>query len=299
MNDTSEHAAVTARPVAECTAEEVVAALGRGFEGYLVPIRFTPQAYERRFRAENLDPYASRVYVRDGAPVGAMLIARRGWTSRVAAMGFAPEVRGQGLGRRFLGEAIAEAAERGDRAMLLEVFAQNEPAVGLYTSLGFEARRPLLGFRRDAGPAMAGERPSEALREIDPLDFGRLVTREGEADLPWALQAETLAAATLPARAFSLAGHAYALLADPAAEKIAITALLVPRPLRRQGWGTRLVRALDAAFPGRPWAVSPVVPMGLADGFFSALGWGGWDIHQIEMRKNLQDGDNSDHPASV
>ena len=54
----------TARSVAECTATEVVAALTRGFEGYLVPLRFTPESYERRFRAEHLDPYASRVYFR-------------------------------------------------------------------------------------------------------------------------------------------------------------------------------------------------------------------------------------------
>ena len=127
--------AITARPVAACTAEEVAAALGRGFEGYLVPLRFTAQAYERRFRAENLDPYASRVYEREGAPVGVMLIARRGWTSRVAAMGFAPEVRGQGLGRRFLAEAIAEAKARGDRTMVLEVFEQNPPARALIPSL--------------------------------------------------------------------------------------------------------------------------------------------------------------------
>jgi ribosomal protein S18 acetylase RimI-like enzyme len=276
---------VTARPVADCTAEEVVAALARGFEGYLVPLRFTPQTYERRFRAENLDPYASRVFEREGAPVGVMLIARRGWTSRVAAMGFAPEVRGQGLGRRFLGEAIAEAEARGDRTMLLEVFEQNPPAIALYTKLGFRAQRRLVGWRWEPGPMDADA--AEDLTEIDPLEFGRLAARQGEPDLPWALQAETLSAATAPARAWHLAHRAYALVVDPAAEKLALAGLVVPQPHRRQGWGSRLVQSLAAAFPGRPWSVAPVVPEGLVGDFFTQLGWGGWEIQQIEMRLEL------------
>jgi GNAT superfamily N-acetyltransferase len=277
---------IASRPVADCTSEEVVAALGRGFEGYLVPLRFTAQAYERRFRAENLDPFASRVYERDGAPVGVMLIARRGWTSRVAAMGFAPEVRGQGLGRRFLQEAIEEARERRDRAMLLEVFEQNPPALALYTKLGFRTIRRLIGWKREPGPVEGGT--GEILTEIDPLDFGRLVSREGEKDLPWALQPETLAAATLPARAYSLGGRAYALVADPMAEKITLTALLVPQAHRRQGWGSRLVRALTTAFSDRPWSVSPVVPEDLVGDFFTKLGWGGWEISQWEMRLEME-----------
>lgn len=57
---------IAARPVAECTSAQVAEALTRSFEGYLVPIQFTPQAYERRFRFEDLDPYASRVYEREG-----------------------------------------------------------------------------------------------------------------------------------------------------------------------------------------------------------------------------------------
>ncbi|HSS50440.1 MAG TPA: GNAT family N-acetyltransferase, partial [Thermoanaerobaculia bacterium] len=98
---------LAAHPVAECTSEEVAIAVNRGFEGYFVPLAFTAQSYERRFRSEHLDPFASRVYSQDGSPAGALLIARRGWTSRVAAMGIAPEFRGRGVGRRILEEAIA------------------------------------------------------------------------------------------------------------------------------------------------------------------------------------------------
>jgi len=274
---------LSSRPVAECTAAEVAEAFTRSFEGYVVPLRFTPQAYERRFRGEDLDPYASRVYEKDGAPAGVMLIARRGWTCRVAGMGIVPELRGGGVGRRVLAAAIAEARARGERTLLLEVIEGNAPAVALYTKLGFRSRRRLVGFRWEPPPL---EVP-ETLKEIDPLDFARLVAREGEPDLPWNLAAETLSAAAPPARVYALGDRACALVADPDAERLALVALLVPRAYRRQGWGTRLAHALSAAFPGRPWAVTPVVPEGLADGFFSALGWERHPLSQLEMILDL------------
>jgi ribosomal protein S18 acetylase RimI-like enzyme len=275
--------ALSVRPVADCTSEEVANALNRGFEGYFVPLSFTAQAYERRFRSEHLDPYASHAYFQDdGSPAGALLIARRGWTSRVAAMGIAPEFRGRGWGRRVLEEAIAEARARGHRAMLLEVLSQNAPAVALYTGLGFRPRRRLVGYRWDPGEI----EPTGPLEEIDPRDFARLAVREGEPDLPWTLQPETFAAATPPTRAWRL-GEARALAGDPAAEKLALHALVVPRAHRRQGWGTRILHALAAAHPDRTWWFSPYIPEDLAPEFFSGPGWERLEFEQIEMRLEM------------
>jgi ribosomal protein S18 acetylase RimI-like enzyme len=280
---------LSSRPIAECTSAQVAEALGRGFEGYIVPLRFTPQAYERRFRGENLDPYASRVYERDGSPAGVVLIVRRGWTCRVAAMGLAPELRGGGVGRRVLAAAVEEARARGERTMVLEVIEGNAPAFALYTRAGFRPRRRLVGYRWEP-PASGTAGPAEPLEEIDPLDFARAAAREGETGLPWALTPETLSATTLPARAFRLGrlgDHAHALIGDPGLEKLPLTALVVSRAHRRQGWGSRLLRALSAANPGRSWAVSPVVPEDLAAGFFSRLGWERQPLCQLEMVLDL------------
>src|SRR5215203_6557068 len=276
--------ALLARPVAGCTAVEVADAVTRSFEGYLVPLRFTPEAYERRFRAENLDPYASRLYFRDGSLAGVMLVSRRGWTRRVSAMGFVPEARNQGLGRWALGEVIAEARSQGERAVVLEVIEQNTPAVVLYGKVGFVTRRRLVGYRWQPG-ALPGS--PDVLVEIDPLDFARIVAREGEPDLPWMLAAETLSAAAPPARAYRLDDRAFALISDPGSERIALAALVVPRSCRRQGWGSRLLQALGAAFPGRPLFVSPIVPEDLAPGFFARLGWERQGLSQLEMRLEI------------
>jgi ribosomal protein S18 acetylase RimI-like enzyme len=275
---------LVSRPVAECTAAEVAEALGRAFAGYIVPLNFTAEAYERRFRAEDLDPYVSRVYEWDGAPAGVMLIARRGWNSRIAAMGLAPELRGGGVGRRVLGETIEEARARGERTMVLEVIEGNAPAVALYTKLGFRPRRRLVGYRWE----VQIPEPSDPLEEIDPLEFARIVAREGEPDLPWMLTPETLAAFAPPSRAFRLEDRAFAMISDPAAERLALTALVVARDHRRQGWGSRLLSALCETFAGRPWAISPIVPEGLAAGFFLRRGWERQPLCQWEMVLDLE-----------
>jgi ribosomal protein S18 acetylase RimI-like enzyme len=279
--NTIETSTIEARPVAACTAAEVADAVTRSFEGYVVPIRFTPEAYERRFRAEDLDPYASRLYLRDGSPAGVMLISRRGWTRRVSAMGFVPAARGQGLGRWALGEVIAEARSHGERAVVLEVIEQNAPAVALYTRMGFLTRRRLVGYRWEPGLISDS---TDTLDEIDPLDFSRIAAREGEPDLPWMLAAETLSAAAPPARAYVLEDRAYALVSDAGGERIALAAFVVPHACRRRGWGSRLLHALRAHFPGRPLLISPVVPEDLAPGLFARLGWERQGLSQWEMR---------------
>jgi GNAT superfamily N-acetyltransferase len=66
-------------------------------------------------RRENVDPNASYRYSSEGQPVALILIARRGWTTRVAARAVAPEFRGQGVGQRMLMKVIEEDRARGDR----------------------------------------------------------------------------------------------------------------------------------------------------------------------------------------
>ena len=271
---------VIARPVAELTAAYAAAVMEHCFQGYIVPMRVTPESWEQRFRREHLDPWASRVYERAGAPVAVLFICRRGWTSRVGGMAVGPESRGMGLGRRVMQDAIAQARARGDRTLLLEVIEQNTPALKLYESLGFRTTRRLVGYRWEPEQPKGS---ADALREIDPLELARIVHREGEPDLPWMLAAETLPSITLPSRAFSLEDRAYALVSNPSAETLTLWTLVVPRAHRRQGWGTRMLRALAAAYPGKPWQAVAIVPEDLAPRFFARAGWQRQDISQFEM----------------
>ena len=267
--------------MAELTPAQGAAAMEHCFEDYVVPVRMTAEGWERRFRGEHLDPWASRVYFRGETPAAVLFITRRGWTSRVGGMGVAKALRGTGLGRRVMREAIDDARARGDRTLLLEVIEQNPPAVKLYQSLGFRTTRRLVGWKW-ADPRVP-EGTAGALREVDPLEVSRIIHCEGEPGLPWMLAPETLAAATAPARGFALQDRAYAVVSNPQAETLGVPALVVPRAHRRQGWGTRMLRALAAEFPGRPLAIGAIVPESLAPEFFLHAGWEQMEISQFEM----------------
>lgn len=276
---------ISERPVAECTSTQVAGALTKAFEGYVMPVNVSARGYEHRFRPEHVDPFASYVYFRESRPAAVVLVARRGWTSRIAAMAVAPEARGKGLGRRIMQTAIDEAVARRDRSVLLEVFEHNTPAVNLYEGLGFEPLRRLVGYRHDPGRAVP--EVADTLSELDSLAFARVLAREGEPNLPWMLAAETLSGMVSPARALHLDHRAYVLIGDPDANVISLTALVVPRANRRQGWGTRLLQALLATHPDRAWAIPQIVPAGVAPEFFARCGWELMDTNQLEMVLDL------------
>lgn len=276
---------ISDRPVAECTAAQVADALTSCFEGYVMPVNLDAQGYEDRFRPENVDPFASYLYCRGTRPVAVVLVARRGWTSRIAAMAVAPEARGKGLGKRIMQQAIRESAARGDRSMVLEVLEHNTPAVKLYEGLGFSPLRRLFGYGREPGGTVPDAEGT--LSQLDPLDFARLVAREGDADLPWMLAAETLSGTVSPARAYHLDHHAYALVRDAGAKTILLTALVVPRAHRRNGWASRLMESLYAEYPDRAWSIPQVVPEGLASEFLARCGWTLQDTNQLEMRLDI------------
>jgi ribosomal-protein-alanine N-acetyltransferase len=64
-----------------------------------------------------------------------------------------PDWRGGGTGRRLVTSLLSAAEERGVREVLLEVRADNAPAIALYTDVGFE---PLSRRRDYYGPGRDG-----------------------------------------------------------------------------------------------------------------------------------------------
>jgi ribosomal protein S18 acetylase RimI-like enzyme len=270
---------VVVRSLLEFNAIEVSSILNECFEGYLMPVQFTAQAVNSRFRAEHLDAAASFVYFKNDVPQGIIMVARRGRHSRIAAMGVATGARGQGLGRLMLTEALGAARDRDDSNVRLEVFEQNPRALKLYQSLGFEITRRLVGYER---PATTGQ--LEDLVEIDALEFSRVAALEAEADLPWQLMPENFAGQS--ARAFQLEDAAFALV-SMAGSSFILFAIVVRRAFRRQGYGRRLLDGLTQKFDGKKCRIIQVVPENLAPGFFSGLGFKVLDLTQFEMKHTL------------
>nr|WP_029042376.1 GNAT family N-acetyltransferase [Cucumibacter marinus] len=77
---------------------------------------------------------------RDGAPVAAALATVSGGIAIFVNVVVAGPLRGQGLGRQVMVAALDWAKEQGADHAAIQVVAGNEPAIGLYTALGFEPR---------------------------------------------------------------------------------------------------------------------------------------------------------------
>jgi ribosomal protein S18 acetylase RimI-like enzyme len=266
--------------VLEYGLEPTAAVLTAAFADYFAPAPMTAADLVQMARTDSVDLTASRVVVRDGNAVGAALVARRGWTSRLAAMGIVPAARRTGAGRAVLENLLAAARARGERTMVLEVIEQNDPAVRLYESAGFTRVRRLMGF---AGPGTnpPAAAPTTDPIEVDPRELAAVVIREGLPDLPWQLSGETLAHLSPPATAFRLEG-AWLALAATSGPIVTIRGVVTERKERGRGRAQALLRAVMARHSGKQWRVPAIWPAELA-GVFARAGLVPQPLSQWQM----------------
>ena len=248
------------KPATEFTIPQLADLMTRSFEGYLVPVNITDTILLTMLRRDGIDLTASRIIMKDDEPSGLALIARRGWTSRLAAMGIVSTARNGGTGTWAMGQLIEEARSRGEKEMLLEVIEQNTAGVKLYEKVGFAKIRRLVGYKLENPQAdSAAPNAKEELEEIDIRDLARQVTDHGLKDLPWQLSGATIMHHTPPSRAYRL-NDAYCLISNPEALDVSISSVLVKARSRGAGLSAVLMRALFARFPNKVWRVSPIFP---------------------------------------
>jgi GNAT superfamily N-acetyltransferase len=278
------------KPASDHPIPDLVTWLNQGFESYFVPIQFNAAQFLTMVRKDGIDLTSSRVLLADGAPSGVALIARRGWTSRLAAMGISLGMRGKGAGTWFMKELIREACERGEREMVLEVIEQNGPAVALYKKSGFEIVRRLVGFERSAksyhplaGPDFAPD--PGILEEIDIRTVSILISYFGLPDLPWQLSGESIAQTNPPARAYKN-GPAYAVISNPNAEHVVVWTVLVEPDARGKNLGVQMLKNVIANHPGKAWHVPAIFPEEFTK-LFERTGFEKEDLSQWQMRCKL------------
>lgn len=267
---------VELRPVLDHGLTETAALLSQGFSDYVVPIQLDLAGLLHMVTADGLDMAESRIIVQSAEPVGVALIARRGWTSRLAGMAIVPDGRGRGAGRSAMALLLDEARARGEQRMVLEVIEGNEAAIALYERSGFRTIRRLLSF---AGEGVAGR--AAAVEAVDIREAAWSVARYGWPELPWQLSAESMAQLGPPSEAWRLGG-ATAVISDPAQPVVGLRSLVVESAARRQGAATALVGALAAAYPGKGWRVPALCPEE-AEPFFTSLGFAPGTLSQRQM----------------
>lgn len=261
----------------DCGPDLAVAAFNAGFSGYAVPVAMTVPQFETRFRAENLDPFASHVWLDGDQPAAILLIARRGWVSRMAALGVAPAHRGAGLGRTATALALDEARARGDRALVLEVIASNTAAVALYRRMGFAGEARLYGF------ACTGVGAGH-LDQIDPAEAARIAGGFAARDLPWQLQPATIGARGQGALCLTDAARSIVAVVEGAVPRLTALALA---PDLAPGAAAAFTRALLARF-GPAGLVAPALfPDDHRARFFLPGGWEQGEMQQLMLRADL------------
>ena len=269
--------------VTDLSLSETTELLNQGFANYFVKIEFNVASLLHMICSDGIDMASSRAVLQDGEAVGVALIARRGWTSRLAGMAIVPEARGKGVGKWLMGQIIAEAKERGERVMVLEVIKQNTAGVRLYQGRGFRVLRQLVGYTA-SDPEIEGEIEVE-LEEIDVREAARMVTMYGLPDLPWQVSGESLAQAGPPGKAYRM-GRAYVAISDPDRSHVAIRTIVVAPEARQQGQAARLLRAVMTQHPGKTWIVPALCPAEIG-GVFERVGFEKEDLSQLQMALKL------------
>ena len=269
------------KPASEFNISELVDLMIRSFEDYFVPISITEAAFLERIRRESVDLTASRILMDEDKPAGIGLIARRGWTSRLAAMGIVKSARSKGVGTWAMEKLVEEARVRGDKEMLLEVIEQNTAGVKLYKKVRFKIVRRLVGYRIENPQVEDGEE----LKELDIRELARLVTYHGLKDLPWQLAGTSIMHHTPPSRAFRL-NDAYCLISDPSADDVVIWSVLVKARSRGAGLSPVLIRSIFAKYPNKRWHVPAVFPEEMSS-IFEDVGMERESISQWQMSLKL------------
>lgn len=94
-----------------------------------------------------------------GWAVGLSRRTPRGLHGRLYGVAVDPSARGLGLGRVLTERVLSSLRRRGCRRLALEVRLDNEVAISLYESLGFEADGTIADYYAPGVPALRMRRP--------------------------------------------------------------------------------------------------------------------------------------------
>lgn len=272
------------RPALQASDGALHAAFVAAFADYLIgPFQVEPAQWPGFLARQGVDLALSRVVGDAAGEVQAFaLVAPRPGRWRLATMGARPSARGSGAAKRLLDDVIARAAAAGQAAVELEVFEQNEAALRLYRSRGFEVRHALLGYQRAAAggaaqpPGFADVGRDTALAWLAAQDID---------ELPLQVGAQVLALNPRPWQAWQC--RAAQLVFDASGDRLQLLSLIDTEP--GQPGAAALLRALVSAHPQLAIGVPQLQRRDLGGDALEALGFERLALNQLLMRRQLTD----------
>ncbi|QGN36428.1 GNAT family N-acetyltransferase [Klebsiella oxytoca] len=269
--------ALTAVSATQFSVAQLTAILCDCFEDYLVPVTLSVEVFVQRFSAEGLSLLDSCIWLEGDTPAAVAVVARRGDEARLAAFALRPAYRGKGVGRQLMTSLLAALRGQGVRRMWLEVIRDNQAAVALYRSLGFEVRHGLCGYVS----TQTGNGGVSGLQDDEVLALIRRAGAEVNGQLPWLM--DPLTFSTLPCQALSLDRQAFAVLATLTGRP-QLQFLWVEPAARGRGLGREMLMALAQRFPGLGTSVT--IPESFTP-LFNAAGYTPLALKQYEMSATL------------
>lgn len=273
----------------ELPPADLHAAFASAFSDYLIGPFTVGLAQWPQFLARHaVDLPLSRAAARDNGILAFAFVAPRSDTGawRLATMGAVPQARGSGAAPALLDDFIERASAGGACWVELECFAQNERALRLYRSRGFEVLHPLHGYVRPAGGAIPALDSSPAATDIDREEaFGWLdaVSRE-RGDLPLQVTPVSLRATTGVLQVWHY-GSAQLAFVVASADAIVVQSLVDTQPAQQaaQVLAMQLVRR----YPQHRITVPQLQRPDLGGDALERLGFERQPLHQFLMRRTL------------
>lgn len=275
--------ALELRTAARLPAAALHAAFGLAFADYLIgPFQLTPEQWPGFLARQGVSLELSRVACdTQGKVLAFALVAPRPGRWRLATMGAVPAARGGGFAKALLDDVLVRASTAGQAAVELEVFAQNERALHLYRSRGFETRHELLGYQLAAG---GGEAQPGAFDDVGRAAALAWLEALRVEDLPLQVGAKVLAVNPRPWRAWQR-GSAQ-LVFDVLPDRVQLLSLIDTDVA--QANARRLVQALRLGHPRQPLVVPQLQRRDLGGAALEALGFECLALHQLLMRCPLR-----------
>ena len=140
-------------PASQLDDVELARLFTAAYEGYLVPFAVDEDTMRSFTAAYDLDRDASRIAVREGAPIGVANLGLRDADAWIGGLGVVPGERRRGTGRALMQAVHDEARARGAAQVWLEVIAENTGARALYEELGYSLVRDLVVWSLVGGAA--------------------------------------------------------------------------------------------------------------------------------------------------